>query len=174
ELGYTKHPPAPSWFMYGLTQIFGRPIWLTFFAGQLFSALALWFVWLLACEITTPRKAFIITLFASTNIYFSLRGTIYNHNTVQLWSIVAATWLFYRALRYQKSSSWIWLGAISAIATMTKYSAFIQFAAFFCFMLRQGSLKDKRTLKGLVLSLAAFVVVVSPHVYWLGVHSFEP
>lgn len=174
ELGYTKHPPVPSWFMYGLTQIFGRPIWLTFFAGQLFSALALWFVWLLACEITTPRKAFIITLFASTNIYFSLRGTIYNHNTVQLWSIVGATWLFYRALRYQKNSSWIWLGAISAIATMTKYSAFIQFAAFFCFMLRQGSFKDKRTLKGLALSFAAFAVVVSPHVYWLGIHAFEP
>ncbi|NYT61414.1 glycosyltransferase family 39 protein [Alcaligenaceae bacterium] len=174
ELGYLKHPPVPSWFMYGLTQIFGRPVWLTFFAGQLFSALALWFIWLLGCEFTSPRKAFIAMLFVSTSIYFSLRGTIYNHNTVQLWSIVAATWLFYRALRHQKASSWLWLGAISAIATMTKYSAFIQFAAFFCFMLRQGSLKDPRTLKGLGLALIAFLVVAAPHVYWLSLHAFGP
>src|SRR5690606_12343637 len=118
ELGYYKHPPVPSWFMHGLTQVFGRPVWLTFFAGQLFSALALWFVWMLWREITSPRKAFIAMLIVSTSIYFSLRGTIYNHNTVQLWSIVAATWLFYRALRYQRMSSWLWLGALGAVATM--------------------------------------------------------
>src|SRR3546814_15796636 len=56
ELGYYKHPPVPSWFMHILAQVFGRPVWLTFFAGQLFSALALWFIWRLGCEFTTPRK----------------------------------------------------------------------------------------------------------------------
>jgi hypothetical protein len=174
ELGYYKHPPVPSWFMHGLTQVFGRPVWLTFFAGQLFSALALWFVWMLGREFTTPRKAFIAMLIVSTSIYFSLRGTIYNHNTVQLWSIVAATWLFYRALRYQRMSSWLWLGALGAVATMTKYSAVIQFTAFLCFMLRQGSFKDMRNLKGLACALAAFAVVISPHIYWLAIHSFQP
>ncbi|MFW7343529.1 glycosyltransferase family 39 protein [Pollutimonas sp. H1-120] len=174
ELGYYKHPPVPSWFMHVLTQIIGRPVWLTFFAGQLFSALALWFVWLLGREFTTPRKALIAMLIVSTSIYFSLRGTIYNHNTVQLWSIAAATWLFYRALRYQGASNWLWLGAVCAIATMTKYSAVIQFTAFLCFMLRQGSFKDPRNLKGLAWALAAFVVVISPHVYWLAIHSFQP
>ncbi|UYO92483.1 glycosyltransferase family 39 protein [Pollutimonas sp. M17] len=174
ELGYYKHPPVPSWFMHVLTQVFGRPVWLTFFAGQLFSALALWFIWRLGCEFTTPRKALMAMLIVSTSIYFSLRGTIYNHNTVQLWSIAAATWLFYRALRHQRASSWLWLGAVSAIATMTKYSAVIQFTAFLCFMLRQGSFKDARNLKGLALALAAYLVVISPHVYWLAIHSFQP
>src|SRR3546814_74065 len=174
ELGYYKHPPVPSWFMHILAQVFGRPVWLTFFAGQLFSALALWFIWRLGCEFTTPRKALMAMLITSTCIYFSLRGTIYNHNTAQLWSIAAATWLFYRALRYQHLSTWFWLGAISAIATMTKYSAVIQFTAFLCFMLRQGSFKDTRNLKGLACALAAFAVVISPHVYWLAIHSFQP
>ena len=174
ELGYTKHPPVPSWFMHILTQIFGRPVWLTFFAGQMMSALALWFIWRLGCEFTTPRKALIATLVVSTSIYFSLRGTIYNHNTAQLWSIAAATWLFYRALRHQATSSWILLGAVCAVATMTKYSAFIQFAAFFCFMLRQGSFSKARTWKGLAWALAAYAVVISPHVYWLADNAFQP
>lgn len=174
ELGYTKHPPFPSWIMYWLTQLFGRPVWLTFFAAQVFSALGLWFVWLLGREITTPRKAFMAVLLVSTTVYFSLRGTIYNHNTTQLWSIAATTWLFYRAIRYQRASSWLWLGAVSAIAMMTKYSALIQFTAFFLFMVRQGSLSSSSTWKGLGLALISFVTVASPHVYWLWQHDFQP
>ncbi|MBP6018228.1 MAG: glycosyltransferase family 39 protein [Burkholderiaceae bacterium] len=174
ELGYSKHPPFPSWIMYGLTQIFGRPIWLTFFAGQLFSALGLWFVWKLGREMTTPAQAFMAMLLVSTIAYFSLRGTIYNHNTAQLWSIAAATWLFYRALRYQRASSWLWLGAVSAIAMLTKYSALIQFAAFFLFMLRAGSLKQSATFKGIGLALLSFLIVASPHIYWLWQHDFQP
>lgn len=174
ELGYTKHPPFPSWIMYALTQVFGRPIGLTFFTAQVFSALGLWFVWLLAREITTPKKAFIVILLVSTTAYFSLRGTIYNHNTTQLWSIAAATWLFYRALRYQKTSSWLWLGAVSAIAMQTKYSALIQFAAFFVFMVRNGSLRKASTWKGILCACISFLVVIGPHVYWLWLHDFQP
>jgi hypothetical protein len=174
ELGYYKHPPVPSWFLHVLTQIVGRPVWLTFFAGQLFSAIALWFIWRLGCEFTTPRKAFMAMLLVSATIYFSLRGTIYNHNTVQLWSIAAATWLFYRALRYRKYSCWAWLGAVSAIAVMTKYSAVIQFAAFLLFMLRQGSLTDGRVWKGLAVAFCCFAIVLLPHLYWLALHEFQP
>lgn len=174
ELGYTKHPPFPSWVMHALTQVFGRPIGLTFFAAQVFSALGLWFVWLLGCEVTTQKKAFIAMLLVSTTAYFSLRGTIYNHNTTQLWSIAAATWLFYRALRYQKPSSWLWLGAVSAIAMQTKYSALIQFAAFFLFMVRNGSLTMPSTWKGIALAFISFAVVIAPHFYWLWQHNFQP
>lgn len=174
ELGYTKHPPLPSWFMYFATQLIGRPIWLPFLMGQMFSALGLWFVWKLGCELTTRRKALIATLLVSTTAYFSMRGTIYNHNTTQLWSIACATWLFYCALRDQQPLLWIGLGAVSALAMMTKYSALIQFAAFFLYMLRVGSLRDSRSWRGLALALATFLIVISPHLYWLAEHRFEP
>ncbi len=174
ELGYYKHPPFPSWVMYALTSVVGKPVWLTFFAGQLFSALGLWFVWLFGCEFTTPRRAFIATLMVSVTAYFSVRGTIFNHNTAQLWSLAAATWLFYRALRYQKRSTWLWLGAVSALATLTKYSALVQFAVFFCFMLRQGHLRESATWKGILYALVVYVVVLSPHLYWLADHRFAP
>lgn len=174
ELGYSKHPPFPSWVMYWLTQVFGRPIWLTFFAAQVFSAVGLWFVWLLGKEITTPAKAFIAMLLVSCTVYFSLRGTIYNHNTTQLWSIAAASWLFYRAICHHKATDWLWLGAVSGLAMLTKYSALIQFAAFFLFMLRQRSFAQPAIWKGLALSLLSFALVTSPHLYWLWQHNFAP
>lgn len=174
ELGYTKHPPLPSWFMYFATEALGRPIWLPFLMGQLFSALGLWFVWKLAREMTTPRLALMATLLVSTTAYFSLRGTIYNHNTAQLWSIACATWLFYRALRDQRLRDWFWLGVVGALAMMTKYSAVIQFAAFLLAMLAAGSFRDTRTWRGLGVALATFLAALSPHLIWLARHHFEP
>src|SRR5690606_14165342 len=151
EWGYTKHPPLPSWILYALAQLLGRPIWLPFFAGMCSSALALWFLWLLGREFTSARRAAVAVLLISTTLYFSIRGTIFNHDTAQLWSVAASTWLFYRAMRYQRRSSWLWLGAVAALSMLTKYSAVIQFTAFFCFMLRRAGYRDKRTLTGMGL-----------------------
>ncbi|WP_397476117.1 glycosyltransferase family 39 protein [Pusillimonas sp.] len=174
EFGYTKHPPLPSWLLYALTSIFGKPIWLVFFAGQLVSALGLWFVWRLGCEFTSPRRALIATLMVSTTLYFSLRGTIYNHNTAQLWSIAASTWLFYRALRYGRASSWLWLGAVAGLAMMTKYSAVVQFGIFLIFIVVLGHWRDPKVQRGIVQALIVFLVVISPHVYWLIDNHFAP
>lgn len=174
EWGYSKHPPLPSWFMYGLVELFGRPLWLTFFAGQLMSALALWFVFLLGCEFTTPRRALIATLMVSVTMYFSLRATIYNHNTAQLWSIAACTWLLFRALRDQGLSNWLWLGLVAGLSMLTKYSVLIQFAAFFVFMLVQGHLRRPEVWKGVGAASVVFVLVFLPHLLWLVSNDFAP
>lgn len=174
ELGYTKHPPLPSWFMYFATGIFGRPVWLPFLMGQLFSALGLWFVWKLGRELTTPHRALIATLLVSVTAYFSLRGTIYNHNTAQLWSIAASIWLFHRAAHHGRTRDWVLLGAVCGLAMMTKYSALIQFAAFFLYLLRTGALRSGRTWRGVLWATVAFLLVLSPHLWWLAQHRFEP
>ena len=174
EWGYTKHPPLPSWILHSLGQIMGRPIWLPFLAGMMSSALALWFLWLLGREFTSTSKAAVGVLLTSVTLYFSIRGTIYNHDTAQLWSIAASIWLFYRALRYQSTTAWVALGAISALAMLTKYSAIIQFTAFLLFMLRHRSFRDVRTLRGLAWGSLAFGIVLLPHLIWLVAQDFAP
>ncbi len=174
EWGYYKHPPVPTWFLYPLTLVFGKHIWLTFVAAQLSSACALWFVWKLGCEFTGPRRALIAMLMVSVTAYFSIRATTYNHNSAQLWSIVAATWMYYRALHYKRRRDWAWLGVICAIALLTKYSALIQFAAFLVFFLWHGYWRDRRALQGVLIALVPFAILITPHVYWLFHHGFEP
>lgn len=174
ELGYLKHPPFPSWVMAALTSVVGRPAWLTFAAGMTASVLGLWFIWKLACEFLNPERAFMVLLISSVSIYFSLRGTIFNHNTAQLWSVTAATWFFYRASRDQKPADWLWLGAVAALSTVTKYSAVILFTAFFLYFLRSGMWRQRQTWIGLGLALLAYVLVLSPHLYWLVKHDFAP
>lgn len=174
EWGYYKHPPMPAWFMYGLVSVFGKHIWLTFFAGELSSAVALWFIWRFGCEFTTPRRSMIAMLMISVSSYFSVRATMYNHNSVQMWSIVASTWLYYRSLRYGRLSDWFWFGTVCGITFLTKYSALIQFTAFLAFLLRHRYWRNAAVLRGLALATAVFIAVISPHILWLFHHGLGP
>lgn len=174
EWGYIKHPPLPSWIMHGLVAVFGRPVWLSFFAGQVFAALGLLFVYLLGCEITSARRALIATLMVSVTVYFSQRGTIFNHNTVQLWSIAASSWLLLRALRQDRMMPWLWFGLTCGLAMMTKYSAVVEFTAFFLFLLVRGHLRRASVWRGALAAGAVAVLVFSPHLIWLFHHHFAP
>lgn len=174
ELGYTKHPPLPSWLMYFAVKLFGREIWLPFFMGILAAAAGLWFIWKLGCELSTPYKSFAATLLVSVTSYFALRATIYNHNTAQLWSITASIWLFYCALTKQKLTYWLFLGVVCALSMLTKYSALIQFAAFFAFFIRSAAWRSKQNWLGIALALCSFAIVFTPHVFWLIQNNFEP
>ncbi|MAK55129.1 MAG: hypothetical protein CML17_04705, partial [Pusillimonas sp.] len=96
------------------------------------------------------------------------------HNTAQLWSIAACIWLFYRALKYDSMVNWIALGAVAALAMLTKYSALVQFAAFFIFMLIHGDLRRKSVQKGILAAAIVFLVVMLPHLLWLIGNQFAP
>lgn len=167
EWGYYKHPPLPTWIMHGLVSIFGRPVWLTFFTGQLSVILSLWMVWKLGCEMTSQRRALIATLLVSVVAYFTVRGVMNNHNTMQLWSVAGAIWMFYRATRTDSMRAWALLGFFCACAFLTKYSALIQFAAFALYLLLTGHLRRVQIWKGIALSTAILIAMVTPHLLWL-------
>jgi hypothetical protein len=174
EWGYYKHPPLPSWLIFGLTRIFGRPVWLTFFAGQLSVVLALFFVWRLACEMTSQKNALIAILVIMPITYFTTRGVISNHNTIQFWSIAGATWMFYRAWRYQQMRDWLLLGLFCGFAMLTKYSALVQFAAFAGFLLLSGSLSRARTWKGIAAATGVLAAMLAPHAWWMSSEAKNP
>ncbi|WP_254873126.1 MULTISPECIES: glycosyltransferase family 39 protein [Oxalobacteraceae] len=167
EWGYYKHPPLPTWILYGLVSIFGRPVWLTFFTGQLSVILTLWLVWKLGCEMTTQSRALVATLLVSLVAYFTVRGVMNNHNTMQLWAVAGAIWMFYRATRYDSMRAWATLGFFCGCAFLTKYSALIQFAAFFLYLLVTGKLLRAQTWKGILLATVILLVMVAPHLMWL-------
>ena len=167
EWGYYKHPPLPSWILFGLTHLFGRPVWVTFFAGQLSVVLSLWLVWRLGCEMTSQRNALIATLLIMPITYYTTRGLISNHNTLQLWSIAGATLMFYRSWRHGRARDWLGLGVFCGIALLSKYSAVVQFAVFFLFLLIDGRLKEAKVWKGIGLASLPLVALMLPHLLWL-------
>ncbi|HEY0297174.1 MAG TPA: glycosyltransferase family 39 protein [Bordetella sp.] len=167
QWGYYKHPPLPSWVHYGLITLFGRQVWITFFAGQLSVTLALYFIWRLGCEMTSQRNALLAVLLMMPIAYFTTRGVMSNHNTIQLWSVAGAIWMFYRAWRYQQLRDWLLLGVFSALAMLTKYSAGVWFVMFALQLLASGSLRELRTWKGVLAGACVLAVMLLPHAMWL-------
>ncbi len=174
QWGYFKHPPLPSWLLFTLASGFGRPVWLTFFAGQLSVVIALWCIWRLGCAMTSQRNALIAVLVATPITYFNILGIVFNHNTVQLCSIAACHWMFYRAWRHEAWRDWLILGFCCGAAMLTKYSALIQFATYFLFLLLAGSLKRARVWKGIAIALASLGLTIAPHLWWLSQQSNGP
>lgn len=175
EWGYYKHPPLPSWIMHGMIALFGHPIWLTFFTGQLSVVLALFFIWKLGCEFSfnsiSPTQhssyAVVVMLLTSVIAYFTVTGVMNNHNTMQLWSIAGAIWMFYRATRYERRMDCAWLGVFCGFAMLTKYSVLIQFFCFFVYLAYTGLLKRKSIWQGIAIASLLCSLVTAPHIAWL-------
>ena len=167
QWGYYKHPPLPSWVHYALMAVFGRHIWITFLAGQLSVALALYFIWRLGSEITSQRNALLAVLLMMPIAYFTTRGVMSNHNTIQLWSVAGSLWMLYRASRYQQMRDWLLLGMFAGFATITKYSVAVWFLVFIVYLAQIGSLRDARTWKGMLAGVCLMTVMVLPHFMWL-------
>ena len=174
EWGYYKHPPLPSWLLFGLTRLLGRQVWVTFFAGQLSVVLAMYFVWRLACEMTSQKNALIAMLTIMPITYFTTRGVISNHNTIQFWSIAGSIWFFYRAWRYQQMRDWLLLGVFAGFAMLTKYSALVQFATFAVFLLLTGALREGRVWKGIGAATVVLALMLAPHLWWMSGQAKTP
>jgi hypothetical protein len=75
--------------------------------------------------------------------------------------------MFYRATRTDSMRDWALLGFFCGCAFLTKYSALIQFAAFALYLLFTGHLRRAQTWKGIALSTAILIAMVTPHLLWL-------
>ncbi len=174
EWGYYKHPPLPTWLMHGFVAVFGRTLWGGFFLGQLSVALSLWLVWKFACEVTSQRRALIATLLIMPIAYYTVRGVMHNHNTVQLWPVAGAIWMLWRATRTQSPWAWAALGLFCGLAALTKYSFAVQLAAFGLYLVLAGYLKTPRTWLGIAVAAAVFFAMIAPHLLWLQSHPENP
>ena len=174
QWGYYKHPPMPAWILYAFTTVFGHGIWVTYLAAEACVAVGLAYVWRLGCAVTTPARALLATVLVSLVAYYNVRGMYFNHNTVQIPLVAAATFTFYRAVRDGRIRDWVGFGIAAGLCMLAKYSAALLFVAFGAYLLRRGRIAERRTARGLAAATATGLLVFSPHFAWIAAHHFEP
>jgi 4-amino-4-deoxy-L-arabinose transferase-like glycosyltransferase len=176
QWGYYKHPPLPSLLLYVLNGLFGGPSkGLNAFAAQGCNVLALFYVWLLAKQIVSRQLAIVAVLITSLIAYHNFRAFPFNHNTVSLPFTAAACYYFYRAVQIpERWLNWLLLGLVCGLAMLTKYSILLIIASFFGVILWGRLFKSPRVILGLLLSIAVFLLMISPHVYWLAENNWRP
>lgn len=175
ELGYYKHPPLPSWIMGVLVRIAGPQPWLTYAAGLACGAVALGIVWAWSREVAGPRRAALALVLGTLVTYHVQRAVVFNHNTVQLWSIAGYWWMLWRVLArpHARWREWAALGAFAGLALLTKYSAVVQLAVGFAFIAWEGLWREARVRRGVALAAAVAGLLVAPHLLWVLGHGGE-
>lgn len=181
EIGYQKHPPLPTWLLYPATLIFGKSMTLSFFMGYFCIFISAIFTYHLFKEVaaranrTLPSYAPLVAVLGSSLIiYYTIRGSDFNHNNAQLWSISAMLLFYYKAWVADQENrakdtyiSWLLLGIFTGLALLTKYSVIIQIATLLFHFLWAKRWNSSRALLGLLVSCMTALLILTPHLIWL-------
>ncbi|MFZ2650832.1 MAG: glycosyltransferase family 39 protein [Burkholderiaceae bacterium] len=169
RLAYGKHPPLPTWLLYGVNRIFAPSIGATFVLSALCSVATLLVLYAWARPLIGAQRAALATLLASSVEFMNAGTTYFNHNTVQLPFALLAIALFHRALTRMRLIDWALLGVGAALMLLAKFSAVVLFASFAVYLVWTRRLSDGPTLRGLGVAALVCTALIAPHL-WVALH----
>ncbi len=174
ESGYWKHPPMPSWIMHALVQVFGPSVALPFVAIQVCIVIALALTWRLGCEFMSPQRSLIAMALTSLVTYHNLGGDNFNHSSTLLPFQAATVLFFFWATRRGQLRLWALTGLFAGLSMLVKYVALMPIAGLVLYLVLDRGMHQRRTLQGLAVASAVFVLVLAPHAVWLQTTNFLP
>ena len=164
ETAYWKHPPLPTWLLWGVIRVFGFwSGWTYVLGGLCFTGTAL-LTWRIADRLGGSRVAAIAVMLHGLHLGFSQRAQLYNHNTVLLLFSAATVWAVMRALESQRNRHWLLAGVFAALSILSKYQAVVMLSGILVAMALSADLRDRRTRWGCLLAIGAAGIVLSPHI----------
>ena len=171
--GYSKHPPMSALMVEIIYRIFGSNDWAYYMLSQIFVVSAFYFIWLFAREILNNEILSFFSVFLLTSIYFfNFTTPEFNVNVCQLpfWSL---TILFcWRALTTDKIYDWILFGLFAGLGFLTKYLFLLLLLGLKFYFIHNYIKHKKLNFKFFIPSLV-FLLVISPHLFWLINNNFE-
>jgi 4-amino-4-deoxy-L-arabinose transferase-like glycosyltransferase len=165
RMGYTKHPPLPSWIAETVAVATGRALWAQYLLAHAAVVLAFWAVWRLAREMVSPRLALLAVALLECCPFYSVRCHELNNN-VGLYPCWALAVLFlYWALRTGRTRCWLAAGICLGLGMLTKYTTGILAATLLGFGLADSEARRWWRHPGPYLAIAAAVLLFLPHVW---------
>ncbi len=165
--GYHKHPPLPTWLLWGWQQLWGTGAGATAGLGALLTSASLLLFAQLMRQIWGSQAAVLALLAATCVTFYNGRVHYYNHNTLLTWWVVLSAHCVWQVLRTQAWRWWGALGLVAGLGLLTKYQYVLVAPTLALLLWRAGLWRERRTLWGLALAAAAAAAAVSPHALWL-------
>lgn len=163
QWAYGKHPPLPTWLLWGSNQIFGASIGATFILSALCSVATLLLLYAWARSLVGVQRAALATLLASSIEFMNAGTTYFNHNTLQLPFALLTVVLFHRALTRMRLVDWVLLGVGAALTMLVKFSALVWFAGFAVYLLWTRQAFEPRIVRGLAVAASVCAALLAPH-----------
>ena len=179
EWGYHKHPPLPTWLLAALIGVAGPAWWLANALSAVCVAATGVLTWLIARRLTSQHVANVIVVLWGLQQGFSVTAHIYNHNTVMVMWLAAATYCLIRALENAtpkaspKATAWfLATGAAASCAILTKYQAALALGSLAVVALVLSRQRKLSVAGPLAAAATLFCILLAPHVYWGYAHQF--
>lgn len=167
ELGYYKHPPLPTWLVWGAVQLFGWSRWTTYGLGTACTLASMAIFWILLREMRGPRYAFVALIAAYCVTFYNGRLYYYNHNTVLTLWVALSAWLMWRILTKPQLLWWALFGGVAALGMLSKYQYALTLVSSGLLYLYLGLWREPIHRWGLLLAAVLGSVLLAPHVWWL-------
>ncbi len=171
QWGYDKNPFMNGWLTALATYLDGQSGWMIYLFSQLSVAACLACVWAIGRKILTPTYTLAAVLLLEAIQYFNFHAIDFNDNTLELGLWAVSIYFFYQAVQKRTITTWLLTGIFLALGVMAKYYTLALIAALGLFLLRKENRSQLLTLPP-YLGLGAFVLIITPHIYWLTQHDY--
>ncbi len=175
EWGYHKHPPLPTWLLAAAIALAGPASWWPIVLAGLCTVATGWLTHRIARRLLGEPWATFAVLAWGLQQAFSMRASLFNHNTVMMLAVAATAWCVLEALQSRRELAW-WLlaGVAAGAALLSKYQAIVPLAGVVVALWRSDAMREREVGRGLLLAVVVAAAVTAPHAAWLLSHEFGP
>lgn len=166
-LGYSKHPPFPTWIVCCFQQLFAPTLALTYFLGALQVGFLMWMAWRLARESLQGVAPWIAPLMVACITYYASRMHYYNHNTALMTAYAGSLLALWMAVATNRLRWWALLGVAWAAGMLSKYQMTLLIGCSVLFLWDVHRRRLVPVLRGFVVACSVAALLVAPHVAWL-------
>ena len=167
DLGYNKHPPLSAWIPGLLFKIFGNKDWIYYLLSQVFIVISFIFLWKLSSFFLKKNYQILLSVLTIESIaFFTFETPQFNVNICQIPLWIGTVYFFFKSIRKNKITDWIFLGVFSALGFLTKYIFAYLLISLFFYLVFIFRVKKKINYNSLY-ALLAFFLITLPHFQWL-------
>jgi 4-amino-4-deoxy-L-arabinose transferase-like glycosyltransferase len=169
QAGYYKHPPLGAWLAELAVQAGSGRLGALYGLAQLTLVLALVYVWLTARRHLDPVRAVLATVLLGGSYFHTVLIPNFNMNSLQLPLWAGLGYHFLRLLEGAQRHWWPF-ALFCALAILAKYSSLLIVAS--CGLLLLALPEGRRELRSPRpwLTAAFCLLLLAPHLLWLGEH----
>lgn len=175
SFGYTYQPPFYNWIMYGVSLLFGMSIKTIMVTKYIIMFCFYFSFYVISRSFWNERASLLIT---GTLVILPVYAYEFNRDlshSILVTAVASLTcYFFVRLLKTRRTIDYLFLGVSIGLGLLSKYNfAFFLLGLF----LAAASFDGGRAVlfnKRIFLSLAACIVIVSPHALWLLQNDFPP
>ncbi len=174
QWGFYKHPPMPAWIVGLVQMIVGKNILSLFLCASMAISASYFCVAWLANRFLSEKEATVAVFLYALTIYCNIWSTDFNHNQIQMpfWALSLVCLV---VCLDTGSKKWaLVLGVVMGLNALSKYTAAFIMPSTIVLLMLSPYWRRNFNMTQLCIASIAFLVVFSPHLYWLTQNHFMP